>query len=58
MLNSEAMMRYLYKEMSPEESNEFISEVNSQLKESCIMARQVQRDFPKHKLQFLSNLPS
>ncbi|MFN5375750.1 MAG: hypothetical protein ACK492_05270 [Chitinophagaceae bacterium] len=29
MLNSEAMMRYLYKEMSPEESNEFISEVNS-----------------------------
>ncbi|MEY3086081.1 MAG: hypothetical protein RL037_2326 [Bacteroidota bacterium] len=30
MLNSEAMMRYLYKEMSPEESNEFLSEVNSQ----------------------------
>lgn len=29
MLNSEVMMRYLYKEMSPEESNEFISEVNS-----------------------------
>ena len=29
MLNSEAMMRYLYKEMSPEESNEFISTVNS-----------------------------
>lgn len=29
MLNSEAMMRYLYKEMSPEESNEFISQVNS-----------------------------
>jgi hypothetical protein len=28
MLNSEAMMRYLYKEMSPEESNEFISQVN------------------------------
>ncbi|MEY3179176.1 MAG: hypothetical protein RJB42_1417 [Bacteroidota bacterium] len=28
MLNSEAMMRYLYKEMSPEESNEFLSEVN------------------------------
>ena len=29
MLNSEAMMRYLYKEMTPEESNEFISEVNN-----------------------------
>lgn len=29
MLNSEVMMRYLYKEMSQEESNEFISEVNS-----------------------------
>ena len=29
MLNSEAMMRYLYKEMSPEESNEFLSEINS-----------------------------
>lgn len=29
MLNSEAMMRYLYKEMSPEESNEFVSQVNS-----------------------------
>ena len=29
MLNSEAMMRYLYKEMSPEESNEFISELTS-----------------------------
>lgn len=29
MLNSEVMMRYLYKEMTPEESNEFISEVNS-----------------------------
>ena len=29
MLNSELMMRYLYKEMTPEESNEFISEVNS-----------------------------
>jgi hypothetical protein len=28
MLKSEAMMRYLYKEMSPEESNEFLSEVN------------------------------
>ena len=28
MLNSEAMMRYLYQEMSPEESNEFISQVN------------------------------
>lgn len=35
MLNSEAMMRYLYKEMSPEESNEFISQVNqdSEIKE-------------------------
>jgi hypothetical protein len=29
MLNSEAMMRYLYNEMSPEESNEFLSEINS-----------------------------
>ncbi len=29
MLNSEAMMRYLYKEMSPEESNEFLSEIKS-----------------------------
>ena len=29
MLNSEAMMRYLYKEMSPEESNEFLSQINS-----------------------------
>ena len=29
MLNSEVMMRYLYKEMTPEESNEFISQVNS-----------------------------
>jgi hypothetical protein len=28
MLNSEAMMRYLYNEMSPEESNEFLSQVN------------------------------
>ena len=28
MLNSEVMMRYLYNEMSPEESNEFLSEVN------------------------------
>jgi hypothetical protein len=27
MLNSEAMMRYLYKEMSKEESNEFLSQV-------------------------------
>lgn len=27
MLNSEAMMRYLYKEMSTEESNEFLSQV-------------------------------
>ena len=29
MLNSEVMMSYLYKEMTPEESNEFISDVNS-----------------------------
>jgi len=27
MLNSEVMMRYLYNEISPEESNEFLSEV-------------------------------
>jgi hypothetical protein len=27
MLNSEAMMRYLYNEMSPEEKNEFLSKV-------------------------------
>ena len=30
MLNSEVMMSYLYKEMTSEESNEFISDVNSQ----------------------------
>lgn len=29
MLNSEAMMRYLYKEMSPEESSDFLSQVNN-----------------------------
>ena len=27
ILNSEAMMRYLYKEMTPEESKEFLSQV-------------------------------
>jgi hypothetical protein len=27
MLNSEAMMRYLYNEMSPEEKSEFLSKV-------------------------------
>ena len=27
ILNSEAMMRYLYNEMSPEEKNEFLSKV-------------------------------
>lgn len=30
MLNSEAMMRYLYKEMSPKESNDFLSLIEDQ----------------------------
>ncbi len=30
ILNSEAMMRYLYKEMTPDESNEFVSQINEQ----------------------------
>lgn len=30
MLNSEAMMRYLYKEMSPEESSDFLSHIEEQ----------------------------
>jgi len=30
MLNSEAMMRYLYKEMTPKESNDFLSLIEEQ----------------------------
>lgn len=28
ILSSEAMMRYLYKEMTPEETNEFLSQIS------------------------------